>query len=151
MEGQLNLLFDQDKLLKHVVGSMVPVVRKRVHEDGLDADGNLIGTYSAAYMKQRQKAPTPRTSDTKVILSRHRQMENDIGALPIEGGWAIAFLVNNQDRFSKAKVPPTNYEKLIFNETRYNKRILTALTPDEDKLTQQIAEDYITDILNAIP
>lgn len=138
IEGQFNLVLDQDKMLRTIATTMVAVMRKRVHEDGLDANGSPIGTYSPAYLIERQKKPYNRTADPKIILSRTRQMENDMKAIPVEGGWGIGY--SN----------PHNYDKAIANERRENVKILTALTVQENDLVNQIANDFVTEALNAI-
>lgn len=40
-------------MLRQVAVDLLPVVKDRIHERGLDASGNPIGTYSEGYMKVR--------------------------------------------------------------------------------------------------
>jgi hypothetical protein len=167
----LMALQDSDAMLSVVATSMVPVLRKRVHEDGLDASGNAIGTYSKEYMSVRtgiyksngvyksgpkkgerkpqgvytkgkkKGEPRPqynRTSDTKIILSLTRQAENDMKAIPTPIGWGIGY--SN----------PDNYDKIVWNEKRYGKKILTALTDEEDKQVEEIALKYVDNIINKL-
>jgi hypothetical protein len=162
-------LQDSDAMLSQIATEMVPVLRKRVHEDGEDATGSKIGNYSKSYMsvrtgiyksndvyksgprkgqrkpqgvytKGKQKGqPRPqynRTSDTKIILSLTRQTENDMKAIPTTIGWGIGY--SN----------PDNYDKIIWNEQRYGKKILTALTDQEDKQVEELALDYVDNIIN---
>lgn len=57
-----------EKALRIATYSLWFLMRKRIFNDGLKASGAPIGTYSAAYLKRRQKPPYNRTSDAKKIL-----------------------------------------------------------------------------------
>lgn len=162
-------LMDSDAVLSQVTTQLVPVMRKRVHEDGQDASGSQIGTYSREYMsvrtgiyksngvyksgpnkgkakpvgvftkgprKGQERPKYNRTGDTKVILSLTRQTENDMKAIPTEIGWGIGY--SNED----------NYNKIIWNEKRYGKKILTELTEQEDEQVGEIAEEYVNQIID---
>ena len=50
---QLRSAISPDTLLRHVAVNMLPVVRDRIHVEGLDAENTQIGTYSPGYMKVR--------------------------------------------------------------------------------------------------
>ena len=150
---------------------ILPELRHRVHVDGLDSTGNQIGTYSPEYMivrtgayknagtitrgvnKGQQKdsgkslrtgvarSKYNRTSDTKVILSLTRQMEQDLSIIATETGYGIGYL------------NPFNYQKAIWCEETYGKPILTQLTVSELKLVTETVQDslqkFITgDLLN---
>ncbi len=136
LQQQVGMLLNVDPLLRTVATSMVPVMRVRVHVDGLDANGRPIGNYSKEYLKRRQKPPYNRTSDPKIILSLTRQMENDLKAVPTNEGWGIGY--SN----------PRNFTIALENERRENVKILTALTESEDKLVTDIAVDYVDQIIN---
>lgn len=135
----LGLILNPDQMLRTIATSITPVLRKRVHEDGLDASGKGIGTYNPEYLKQRISKYN-RTADRKIVLSLTRQMENDMKPIPLPSGdgWGIGY--SN----------PFNYEKAIANERRENVAILTALTDDEDKMVDEIAEDYVNDLINKL-
>lgn len=66
-----------DKLIRAVAAGAAGELRRRVHVEGKKTDGNAIGTYEGKYLKLRQKKYN-RTSDTKMIFSLTRQMENDL-------------------------------------------------------------------------
>lgn len=76
-----------------------------------------------------------RSSDTKVILSLTRQMENDMSVIASGSGYGIGYL------------NPLNYQKAIWCEETYKKPILTKLTPDELAMAKETAESFLTEYL----
>jgi hypothetical protein len=76
-----------------------------------------------------------RTSDTKVILSLTRQMENDLSVLPTGNGYGLGY--NNPDNFKKSQ----------WNEQTYKKDIWK-LTAEEKELAKKVAVEYVQDFLN---
>lgn len=156
---------ENDKLLRTIASTLTAQMAKRVHKDGLDANEKPIGTYSKSYMVVRtgayknadvysrgknkgknknagisrsgeKRKAYNRTSDTKVILSLTRQMENDLSICvqnPIKTSYGYA--IGYQNDF--------NYDKLIWNEKRYNKKILTELSEKEEDIIDAL-------VLNAI-
>lgn len=138
LSQKIGLLLDTDPLNRIVATSMTAVLRKRVHEDGLDANGQPIDTYGPEYLKKRMGKPFNRTADSRMVFSLTRQMENDMKPIPTEAGWGIGY--SN----------PFNYDKAIWNEQRENKKVLTALTVEEEDQVQQIAEDYVQNILDQL-
>lgn len=160
---------ETDKMLRKIASTLTAVLRVRVHQNGIAADGSKIGTYSPEYMKVRtgqfsnatrvksgknkgkskdagvvtrgenkgqQRKKYNRTSDTKVILSLTRQMEQDMttcerNPIKIPYGYAIGYA--NED----------NYNKLIWNEQRYGKKILTKLSAEEEDLVDIMVENAI--------
>jgi hypothetical protein len=161
-----------DKILREIAQALTSAIVIRVHQDGKAADGSKIGTYSPEYMKVRtgqysnsatfkrgekkgqtknagvytrgankgqQRKKYNRTSSTEVILSLTRQMEIDLttceqNPAKIPNGYAIGY----QNNF--------NYDKAIWNEQRYNKKILTQLSKEEEALALLILENRINDI-----
>ncbi len=67
-----------DKLIRAVAAGAAGELRRRVHVEGKKTDGSKIGTYEAKYLKKRQKPPYNRSSDSTIIFSLTRQMENDL-------------------------------------------------------------------------
>ena len=67
-----------DKLIRAVAAGAAGELRRRVHVEGKKTDGNAIGTYEAKYLKKRQKPPYNRSSDSTIVFSLTRQMENDL-------------------------------------------------------------------------
>jgi hypothetical protein len=50
----LKKLSNPDEMLRTMATTVLGLMKVRIHTDGLDANGNRIGTYSPAYMKVRQ-------------------------------------------------------------------------------------------------
>ncbi len=186
LKKQIDLIKDKEKLMRYLAVSMIPEVRVRVHQDGLDSNGQRIGTYSPAYMKVRtgnysnalarstsskiravrnedgsesffsgagfytrgkkavfnikskkavktkasQRPRYNRTSDTKVILSLTRQMENDMTAIPTPTGYGIGYL------------NPFNAQKARWGESTYKKTIWD-LTKEEEDLVFRLTDQYL--------
>jgi len=143
-----------DKLLRTVAIGMLGEVHDRVHKRGMDASGAAIGTYSSSYLKFRNEgfqsttvrrgpkkgSPRPvmtynRGGDSKVILSLSRQMENDMAVMKTNNGYGIGY--NNQANRDKVQ---------WIEEDTYKKKILTKLTPAEEKKVVQIAIDFINTV-----
>ncbi|MDF2381315.1 hypothetical protein JMG10_07555 [Nostoc ellipsosporum NOK] len=151
--------------------AVLPELKHRVHIQGKDSDGNQIGTYSPEYMKLRtgdygnssrygrgaKKGQAKdagkytrgdkkgmarnrynRLPDTKVILSLTRQMENDMTIIPTENGYGIGYLNS------------LNYQKAIWCEETYKKKILTKLTNGELELAFSTAQTFVPEYLKTI-
>ena len=54
--GAIEQLKNPDVMLRTMATTLTAVIRKRVHEDGLDSNGQQIGTYSKQYMVVRTGA-----------------------------------------------------------------------------------------------
>lgn len=181
----LKQLADTDKMLRTAATTVLPMMKKRIHEEGKDADGSQIGTYSKGYMKVRtgnfsnatrvtkgankgklkdagvftdrtirlnkntgvftgeekvgkQRPRYNRTSDTKVILSLTRQMENDMKVIPLKSGsYGIGY--SNS----------INYDKSQWCEETYNKKgKIFSLSADEISAVNTIANEFVN---NAFP
>lgn len=146
---------ETDKLLRNIAGTLTAVMRDRVHVQGKDANNKQIGTYSPEYMKVRTgdfksskivrgvnkgqaRKKYNRTSDTKVILSLTRQMENDMSVCeknPIKTtyGYAIGY----QNDF--------NFDKLTWLELKYKKPILTKLSVNEEEIVDEMVNEFLND------
>lgn len=78
-----------------------------------------------------------RTTDTKVILSLTRQMENDLSVIPTGNGYGIGYL------------NPENLKKAMFCEANYDKKILSKLTKEEVQLAKSTAENFLPKYLKS--
>ena len=139
----LKNLSDNDKILRTCATSVLDLLKKRIHTDGKDAEGNQIGTYSKGYMvfrtgsfqnagrnkkgknigklknagvfikganKEAARPKYNRSSDTKVILSLTRQMENDMKVITVKSGYyGIGF--SNKLNFDKSQWCEKTYKK----------------------------------------
>lgn len=112
-----------DKMLIEAALVQQSQMANRVHIQGKDSFNNGIGTYAPSYMKVRTgEVPAMdgrrynRGSSTKVILSLSRQMENDLGVMPLPNGWGVGY--NNPENYRKAKeLQDLKYKKPIWLQT----------------------------------
>lgn len=166
----LEKLRNPDQMLRTVATTLTGVIRKRVHEDGQDSNGNQIGTYSESYMKVRtgnygnsgkytrgenkgelknagvytkgpnKGQPRPkynRSSDTKVVISLTRQLENDLGTNetdPIKTGEGYGIGFKNPENYDKSQKVEQHFKKDIWK-----------LTSGEEKIVSQIADKFTAD------
>lgn len=128
IKEKLGILADKEYLLRPVCFDVIDLMTKRIHVDGKDSDNTDIGTYSKGYMSLRtgtfkrlkKKDGTDiirpkynRTTDTKVVISLTRQLENDWSVIATEKGYGIGFL--NEFNMQKARWTEGTYSKKIFN------------------------------------
>lgn len=168
----INELGDIAKSASRVVAtSLVGVVRKRIHTDGVATDGAQIGTYSDKYMKvrtglgyenigvyksgkkkgqprppagnfskgPRKGQPRPkynRTSDTKVVASLTRKMENDFAVVAVGENYGLGYL--NE----------LSYDKSQWVEATYNGREIFSLTDEELEKTAIVLEAHIKNAIS---
>jgi hypothetical protein len=122
--GELRRL---DETKKRVGFSMLAVTANRIFEQGKDGNNSDIGTYSAAYIKQRQRKNWP--SSTKVILQATRQMVNDWSLIVDGNSWGLGF--KNSVNFEKATYVESTYKKDIFAHTDAEVTQFTTLFQNE--------------------
>lgn len=79
-----------------------------------------------------------RSSDTKVIFSLTRQMENDMSVVQSGNGYGIGYL------------NPENFKKAIWCEENYKKKVLTKLTTDEVELAKKTAIEFLPEYLKIV-
>ena len=119
---------DVRKMTAIQASSLMAAMRVRIFMDGRAKDGNQIGTYTPAYMKVRKAHG--RGSDTKVILSLTRSMENSMELYPLTNGTGIGF--------STAE----NVQKANWCERTYGKQIFAPMA-EERAMVESIAQEYI--------
>ena len=141
-----------DGVMRVVASSMLAVVHDRIHEQGLNAEGGQIGSYSPGYIKVRtndflsktivrgpkkgQARPVyNRTSDTKVVISLTRQMENDFKVIATDKGYGLGY--SNEE----------NVKKVGYVEATYGEKIF-ALTDAEIETAIGVAKDEIIKLFN---
>jgi hypothetical protein len=79
-----------------------------------------------------------RTTDTKVVASLTRQMENDLNVVESGNGYGIGYL------------NPDNRKKADYVEATYKKKILTKLTTVEKELAIKTAVEFTPEYLKTI-
>lgn len=93
------------------------------------------GVFTKGANKGQPRPTYNRSTDSTVILSLTRQMENDMQVIKTDNGYGIGY--SNQ----------LNYNKAIWNEIRYKKDIWS-LSVEELNVMESIAERYINNALN---
>lgn len=114
--------------------ALLPELRHRIHVEGKKTDGSAIGTYSNSYLKIRQSQYN-RTSDSTVIASLTRQLENGYTLKATENAYTIG------------NASPYNDEKIQHLEEKYG--AIWQLTEKERELTQIVANETTLVIMNA--
>ena len=71
----LKTIVESEKIDRIALMSIHQLTAKRIFQDGINANGKLIGVYSPAYLKTRAKKNYP--SSRKVIFQATGQMVND--------------------------------------------------------------------------
>lgn len=130
LEALLNDVLKKEVTFQVANGMLAPV-KERIHSEGKAGDGSEIGQYKNTYLNYRLKQN--RTSDTKIILSLTRQMENDFSVQAV-GQNAYGLGYNNEENYNKAK----------YNDKRWNKEIFV-LTKEEEEKAVQIAKKAFLD------
>lgn len=113
--------------------ALMPELRHRIHVEGKKTDGSAIGTYSNSYLKLR-KSKYNRTSDSTVIASLTRQLENGYILKATENAYTIG------------NASPYNDEKIQHIEEKYG--AIWQLTEKERELTQIVANETTLLIMN---
>ena len=126
---KLQSLQQVDFIPRAVASDILPEMRNRIFVLGQDSTGGPIGDYKSSYLKTRERYN--RTEGKKVVLSLTRQMENDLSV--VVDGDSIGIGFKN----------PDNYEKAVFLEEKYQKHILSQLTPAEQAIMIQTIESEI--------
>lgn len=135
IKKKLEILKDREYLLRPVAFDMIDLMTKRIHVDGKDSSDTEIGTYSSNYLKQRQRKYN-RTSDSKIIVSLTRQLENDWNVIATEKGYGVGFL--NSFNLQKARWVEENKGVTIFS-----------LSESEQKYAIERINELVTDALNS--
>lgn len=81
VEG-IQSLTDTDTLLRSIAFGMLPLTKKRIHEQGQRATGSPIGEYDNRYLQLRVNKYN-RDSDRTIIFSLTGQMENNYKVVAI--------------------------------------------------------------------
>lgn len=112
IKEKLNRLSDKEYIPRTLSFDLVDLMTKRIHIDGISADGSQIGTYNKDYLSLRRKKFS-RSADPKIIVSLTRQLENDWNVIATNSGYGIGFL--NPLNFQKARWVEANKGKKIFS------------------------------------
>jgi hypothetical protein len=111
---------------------------KRGANKGNFRDKKTAGQAGVFTKGDKKGSPRPvynRSSDTTVILSLTRQMENDTSVIDTETGYGIGY------------INPDNFKKAMYCEETYNKKILSKLTKEEEEIAYKAADNFTADYL----
>lgn len=125
---------DIDKMTRLQATSLLALMRKRIHVQGLASDGNPIGNYSSYYFKKIRPKYGRKEGD-KVVLSLTRSMEQGMILFPIAKGTAIGYAT------------PELFQRAKWQEKRpaYGSRAIFSPTESERLIVQEIGQNYIKD------
>lgn len=127
-------IMDKNYLLRPVAIEVLPMMTERIHQEGKASDGGQIGTYSNNYLKYA-RAKAGRGTDTKIIVSLTRQLENNWSVLETQKGYGIGF------------TNPFNADKLRWVEEVKDKVISNLTTEEIDYAFERINE-LVAEALN---
>lgn len=112
IEEKIKKLGDKEYIPRTLSFDLIDLMTKRIHIDGVAADGSQIGTYNKDYLSLRRRKYN-RSADSKIIVSLTRQLENDWNVIATDDGYGIGFL--NPHNFDKARWVEANKSKKIFS------------------------------------
>lgn len=112
IEEKIKKLGDKEYIPRTLSFDLIDLMTKRIHIDGVAADGSQIGTYNKDYLSLRRRKYN-RSADSKIIVSLTRQLENDWNVIATDDGYGIGFL--NSHNFDKARWVEQNKGKKIFS------------------------------------
>lgn len=130
IQRKLDKIKDKEYLLRPVCFDLLELMKTRIHEQGKKADGSAIGTYSVHYLRERQKK-YKRSSDTKIIVSLTRQLENDWSVIATEKGYGIGFKnAFNLDKARWVEVKKGRIFSLTSQENKYASDLISKLVDE---------------------
>lgn len=132
---RLEVLNDKDYLIRPICFDVIDLMTRRIHERGENSSGKAIGQYNSHYLQLREKKYN-RSSDTKIIVSLTRQLENDWNVIATDRGYGIGFL--NPLNAQKARWVEENKGQKIFSMS--NEEIDHAVTRFQELVRQAISD-----------
>lgn len=166
---RLQSLADNDKMLRTCATTVLGLMKNRIHEDGKDANGNQIGTYSPAYMKIRtgnfanaarfvkgakkgslKNAGVFTKGAGKSAARPQYHRTNDTKVIlsltrQMENDMKVVAIENGAYGIGFSN--PLNYNKAIWNQVRYKKPIYS-LSEQERQAVLEIAQKFTHDALS---
>jgi len=176
LTAKLNMLDGQRICMAMAMGVIEPM-RKRIHQDGIDADSNQIGTYSEGYMKVRTGNYSNKDSKSRSGYFTKRGVLSDIETHRVvkyekskpkerkrpnynrDADNKVVASLTRQMENAMAVIPLVNgagigyHDELSYNKSKWVEETygkedkIFALSADERALVRQIAEDETAKIL----
>ncbi len=168
LASRISQLGNPDGMLREIATSMHPVVRDRIHTEGIAADGSQIGTYTKGYMSVRTGVYKSNSTITK---GKKKGETSNTGVFTKEENKGQARPKYNRTNDTKVilsltrqmesdlSVQPTekgyglgynnsaNADKAKWAEDKYKKKIF-ALTDPEKEMVIEVANAYTEKTLN---
>jgi hypothetical protein len=131
IRAKLAKLTDKEYIPRLLSFDLIDLMTKRIHINGLASNESAIGSYNKQYLSLRRRKFS-RSTDTKIIVSLTRQLENDWSVIATDQGYGIGF--KNPFNFDKARWVESNKNVKIFNlsstELKYVTDTVQKLTTD---------------------
>lgn len=134
LEQRVARLKDKDYLVRPVAIELLPLMTRRIHQEGRASDGSQIGTYSSSYLRLRVNRYN-RSGDNKVVVALTSQLENDWAVIATPTGYGIGF--NN----------PFNAQKGRWVEQM--KKPFFTLTKEEQEFVTERFQELVNNALNS--
>lgn len=166
---RLQSLAENDQMLRTCATTVLGLMKNRIHEEGKDANGNQIGTYSPAYMKIRTGNFV---NAARVSRGKNKGKLKDAGVFTKGAGKSAARPQYHRTADSKVILSltrqmendmkviaidnhaygigfsnPLNYNKAISNQVRYKKPIYS-LSEQEQQAVLEIAQKFTDNALS---
>lgn len=140
LRAKLEKVKDKETLLRPLCFDLVEIMTKRIHKRGENASGTQIGTYSNPYLKYRERGDpknnvAPRGTDSKVIVSLTRELENDWSVIGTPKGYGIGF--KNVFNLQKARW------------VEVMKGVIFSMTSQENKYASDFINHHVSEALNS--
>lgn len=133
LAAKLKALSNPELIPRQLAFDTIDLMTRRIHEQGKASDEGQIGTYSSNYLKLRERKYN-RKSDTKVIVSLTRQLENDWSVIATNGGYGVGF--KNSFNLQKARWVEEGKARQIFS-----------LSPSEIAYARETIAEMVTNAL----
>jgi hypothetical protein len=130
---------DIDRMTRLQASTLLALMRKRIHTEGLASDGRPIGKYSTYYFS-KVRPKYGRKEGDKVVLSLTRSMEQGMILFPIAKGTAIGYAT------------PELFQRAKWQEKRpaYGSRAIFSPTESERLIVEEIGRNYIKEVFGQL-
>lgn len=91
----------QDKMIRTICTTLVPIIKERIHERGEYSDGTSFGGYTPAYLKIRERYN--RKEGNKKVFSLTSKLENALSVVPNGDSYAIGIIDLTEEQPVKVK------------------------------------------------
>ena len=134
MMRKVSELSSPESVSRAAATAVMPEIRERIHVDGKNEKGAEIGEYSLSYLKLRQRKYN-RTSDSKVVASLTRQLEN-----------SYILGVVGKESYGISVATPLSFDKIKWLTEKYGE--VWMLTENEQKIAFDAAASQAIKVLN---